>query len=194
MLLLPLAIYLFVCLWTYHPGDPGWSHAGDAGPVRNTGGTIGAWIADIGFYFIGVSAYLMPMLLLFASWRMARPEPADAIQIDPPFRLVGGGYVSPADLDKCIKDGLGLRWAFMGPFETIELNAPGGIPDYCERFGAGWERMSNAQAGTYAGKNLDAVMSQWTAISGGDAMAAKTKWRNRRLAALGVHKKDQPEA
>lgn len=110
------------------------------------------------------------------------------------FRLVGGGYVSPADLDKCIKDGLGLRWAFMGPFETIELNAPGGIPDYCERFGAGWERMSNAQAGTYAGQNLDAVMSQWQAISGGDAMATKTKWRNRRLAALGVHKKDQPEA
>src|SRR5688572_8375197 len=90
LLLLPLAIYLFVCLWTYHPGDPGWSHAGDAGPVRNTGGTIGAWIADIGFYFIGVSAYLMPMLLLFTSWRMARPEPADAIQIEPPFRLVGG--------------------------------------------------------------------------------------------------------
>ena len=24
----------------------------------------------------------------------------------------------------------------MGPFETIELNAPGGIPDYCARYGA----------------------------------------------------------
>ena len=41
------------------------------------------------------------------------------------FRLVGEGYVSPQDLDKTIKDGLGLRWSFMGPFETIELNAPG---------------------------------------------------------------------
>lgn len=109
------------------------------------------------------------------------------------FRLVGGGYVSPQDLDKCIKDGLGLRWAFMGPFETIELNAPGGIPDYCARFGAAWERMSNAQAGTYAGKNLDAVMSQWQPLDSPDAMAARTKWRNRRLAALGVHKKSQPE-
>lgn len=109
------------------------------------------------------------------------------------FRLVGGGYVSPQDLDKTIKDGLGLRWAFMGPFETIELNAPGGIPDYCARFGAGWERMSNAQAGTYAGKNLDAVMSQWKPLASGDAMASRTKWRNRRLAALGVHKKGQPE-
>ena len=72
----------------------------------------------------------------------------------------------PQDLDKCIKDGLGLRWAFMGPFETIELNAPGGIPDYCARFGAGWENMSKAEPGTYAGKNLDAVMSQWQPIAG----------------------------
>jgi hypothetical protein len=23
----------------------------------------------------------------------------------------------------------------MGPFETIDLNAPGGVPDYAERFG-----------------------------------------------------------
>ena len=43
------------------------------------------------------------------------------------FRLVQEGYVSPEDLDHTIADGLGLRWAFMGPFETIELNAPGGI-------------------------------------------------------------------
>src|SRR6185436_8081764 len=50
------------------------------------------------------------------------------------FRLVGEGYVSPRDLDKTIKDGLGLRWSFLGPFETIELNAPGGIADYCARY------------------------------------------------------------
>jgi 3-hydroxyacyl-CoA dehydrogenase len=109
------------------------------------------------------------------------------------FRLVGGGYISPQDLDKTIKDGLGLRWSFMGPFETIELNAPGGIPDYCQRFGDGWERMSNAQPGTYAGKNLEAVMSQWEPIADADASAARMQWRNRRLAALGLHKKSQPE-
>ena len=51
------------------------------------------------------------------------------------MRLVGEGFVSAEDLDKTIRDGLGLRWAFMGPFETIELNAPGGIPDYCARYG-----------------------------------------------------------
>ena len=50
------------------------------------------------------------------------------------FRLVGEGYISAEDLDHTIKDGLGLRWSFLGPFETIELNAPGGIPDYCARY------------------------------------------------------------
>jgi len=51
------------------------------------------------------------------------------------FRLVEDGYVNSADVDKAVKDGLGLRWAFMGPFETIDLNAPGGIRDYCGRYG-----------------------------------------------------------
>ena len=46
------------------------------------------------------------------------------------MRLVGEGYVSAADVDKTIAHGLGLRWSFMGPFATIELNAPGGVADY----------------------------------------------------------------
>lgn len=29
------------------------------------------------------------------------------------------------DIDATVRDGLSLRWAFMGPFETIDLNAPG---------------------------------------------------------------------
>ena len=48
-----------------------------------------------------------------------------AVLLSEAFRLVEDGYVTPQDLDKTIKDGLGLRWSFMGPFETIELNAPG---------------------------------------------------------------------
>ena len=51
------------------------------------------------------------------------------------MRLVGEGYVSPQDLDKTVRDGLGLRWSFMGPLATIELNAPGGVADYCARYG-----------------------------------------------------------
>jgi len=45
------------------------------------------------------------------------------------WRLVKEDYCSVDDLDKTLKDGLGLRWSFMGPFETIDLNAPGGVRD-----------------------------------------------------------------
>ena len=51
------------------------------------------------------------------------------------LRLVGEGVVTPQDLEETVKNGLGLRWSFMGPLETIELNAPGGIADYCSRYG-----------------------------------------------------------
>ena len=49
------------------------------------------------------------------------------------FRLVRDGVMSVEDVDACVKDGLGLRWSFMGPFETIDLNAPGGVADYAVR-------------------------------------------------------------
>jgi 3-hydroxyacyl-CoA dehydrogenase len=51
------------------------------------------------------------------------------------FKLVGSGIVSAADLDKAICDGLGLRWSFMGPMQTIHLNAPEGVAQYVERYG-----------------------------------------------------------
>jgi L-gulonate 3-dehydrogenase len=64
-----------------------------------------------------------------------------AVLLSEAFRLVESGYVSPQDLDKTLKDGLGLRWSFMGPFATIELNAPGGF----RRYGPSLARLSGAE-------------------------------------------------
>lgn len=61
-------------------------------------------------------------------------------------RLVEDGYVTPADLDKTVWAGLGRRWAFMGPFETIDLNAPGGVEDYAGRYAASLFAMACAQS------------------------------------------------
>ena len=63
------------------------------------------------------------------------------------MRLVGEGYVSAEDLDKTVRDGLGLRWSFMGPLATIELNAPGGIADYCARYSGFYRRLARGAAG-----------------------------------------------
>jgi 3-hydroxyacyl-CoA dehydrogenase len=115
-----------------------------------------------------------------------------AVLLSEAFRLVGDGYVSPQDLDKTVKDGLGLRWSFMGPFETIDLNAPGGIPDYCLRYGASLAHLSAASPDLYAGGNLDRILAAWGLPPAPDRIAARMRWRDRRLAALKAHKRSQP--
>ena len=50
------------------------------------------------------------------------------------WRLIRDGVVSPQDLDVVMKDGMGMRYAFMGPMETIHLNAEG-THNYCDRYG-----------------------------------------------------------
>jgi 3-hydroxyacyl-CoA dehydrogenase len=111
------------------------------------------------------------------------------------FRLVGEGVVSPQDLDKTIRDGLGLRWAFMGPFETIELNAPGGIPDYCARYAPSLSQLTGASDGPdpFGADNVDAVVKAWRGAQTSERIAALTRWRDRRLAALQAHKRAQPK-
>ncbi|MGE3868466.1 MAG: 3-hydroxyacyl-CoA dehydrogenase [Pseudorhodoplanes sp.] len=110
------------------------------------------------------------------------------------FRLVGEGYVSPQDLDHTIKDGLGLRWSFMGPFETIELNAPGGIPDYCARYTGFYKRLQAAPAApqSYGEANVAQIVREWNQAATPERIARRMQWRDERLAALAAHKKTQP--
>jgi len=109
------------------------------------------------------------------------------------FRLIGAGYVSAADLDKTIRDGLGLRWSFMGPVETIELNAPGGIADYCARYSGFYKRLqaNPAPSSVYQPANTARIIRSWGKPLAAEGHAAKTRWRDRRLAALAAHKRAQ---
>jgi 3-hydroxyacyl-CoA dehydrogenase len=111
------------------------------------------------------------------------------------FRLVGEGYVSAEDVDHCVKNGLGTRWSFIGPFETIELNAPGGVPDYCARYTGFYKRLASQAAGpsVYDGDNLKNVVAAWEYEATPERIARRTRERNERLAALAAHKKSQPE-
>jgi L-gulonate 3-dehydrogenase len=109
------------------------------------------------------------------------------------FRLVQDGVVSPEDLDHTIADGLGLRWAFMGPFETIELNAPDGIADYCRRYAPWFRRYMQdlPPASTWDDSNWQAVAAAWGPTPTAQSVAKKSQWRNTRLAALAAHKRAQ---
>ena len=114
-----------------------------------------------------------------------------AVLLAEAFRMVEEGVASPQDVDKTIRDGLGLRWSFMGPFETIELNAPGGIPDYCARYGAslaGTARESS-RGDPFGPGAVEAIVRDWPDVQTPERVAALSDWRDGRLAALKAHKK-----
>ena len=91
LLLLPLAVYLFACLGSYAPADPGWSHAGDpARPIHNFGGAFGAWLADLSFYLLGIVSYTLPVLLLVVGYVVLRGATTrERSPLEPTLRLVG---------------------------------------------------------------------------------------------------------
>lgn len=109
------------------------------------------------------------------------------------FRLVSQGYITPQDLDHTIADGLGLRWAFMGPFETIELNAPDGIPDYCRRFTPWFRRYMADQPKPEVWDDAEwqKAVAAWGQAPSREQIAQKSRWRDERLAALMAHKRGQ---
>jgi L-gulonate 3-dehydrogenase len=106
------------------------------------------------------------------------------------LRLVAHGYVSPEDVDRCVRDGLGLRWSFMGPFETIDLNAPGGVADYAARYGGFYDRLE-AQPLPSAGWKHEVVAridADRRAALPAEDLPSRQVWRDRRLMALLAHK------
>ena len=107
------------------------------------------------------------------------------------WRLVKEDHVSVEDLDKCIKDGLGLRWSFMGPFETIDLNAPGGVADYATRYGTVLHGMMlNIKNDLWNDALVTEVDAERRRIMPQAKHGEREAWRDRRLMALIAHKRD----
>lgn len=59
------------------------------------------------------------------------------------WRLVQDGVISVKDIDLVMSEGLGMRYAFIGPIETMHLNAPEGMEDYLQRYSEGMKRVLN---------------------------------------------------
>jgi L-gulonate 3-dehydrogenase len=106
------------------------------------------------------------------------------------FRLVAEGYASVEDVDIGIRDGLALRWSFIGPFETIDLNAPGGVRDYANRYQGIYEQIfpSSQWRADWSGPVMDAIEADRRKRLPADRLAARQVWRDRRLMALAAHK------
>jgi L-gulonate 3-dehydrogenase len=107
------------------------------------------------------------------------------------FRLVADGFASVEDVDIGIRDGLALRWSFMGPFETIDLNAPGGVRDYVERYQGIYSNIfpQMLRRVDWAGDVMKTVEAERSRRLPREDLGERQVWRDRRLMALVAHKK-----
>jgi L-gulonate 3-dehydrogenase len=104
------------------------------------------------------------------------------------LRLFRDGYASAEDIDKAVRDGLGRRWAFMGPLETIDLNAPKGAGDYAARYGGLYTRVDARRDAAPWDEGLIArLVVELRERRPAEALDARQGWRDRRLMALTAH-------
>ena len=107
------------------------------------------------------------------------------------FRLVDQGYAGVEDVDVGIREGLALRWSFMGPFETIDLNAPGGVRDYADRYQGIYSGIfpSSQWRVDWSGPVMDVIEPERRKKLAADKLVERQAWRDRRLIALAAHKR-----
>ena len=86
-------------------------------------------------------------------------------------------------MDDTVCHGLGRRWTLLGPLATINLNAPGGVADYLDRYGPTMARLSDSAA---RGEAFTRKAGEITAAAmpGSERVAALSRSRDRKLAAL----------
>jgi 3-hydroxyacyl-CoA dehydrogenase len=102
------------------------------------------------------------------------------------YRLVDDGITDVAGIEAVMRLGLGPRWALSGPFETAELNTPGGIRAHAARMGPAYARMGAERGETvdwHAGL-IAQVEAQRRAEVALDRLPARAAWRARAVAAL----------
>ncbi len=62
------ALFVLLSLMTYQLSDPGWFHVSNSGVIANSGGQVGAYIADALYFAFGYFAYLLPITIVYVAW------------------------------------------------------------------------------------------------------------------------------
>jgi 3-hydroxyacyl-CoA dehydrogenase len=101
------------------------------------------------------------------------------------YCLVRDGVASVEDVDRIVRDGLGLRWSVLGPFETVDLNTRGGIEAHAARLGPAYARMGaeRGQHDPWTPELVAKVTAQRRAVLPLERWGERVRWRDRALMA-----------
>jgi 3-hydroxyacyl-CoA dehydrogenase len=102
------------------------------------------------------------------------------------YCLVRDGVASVEDIDRLVRDGLGLRWAVAGPFEVADLNTTGGIARHAERLGAAYAEMGaeRGQQDPWTPDLVAEVQSQRRRVLPLEQWGDRVRWRDRSMMLL----------
>ncbi|MCV6590449.1 MAG: DNA translocase FtsK 4TM domain-containing protein, partial [Marinobacterium sp.] len=91
LVLTGLLLLLLLTLIGYDAQDPGWSHTGAQTEVSNFTGRFGAWLADLMVSVLGLSAWLVPILIAIPLVRFLRRKNSEFAETAPYFMVRTGG-------------------------------------------------------------------------------------------------------
>ncbi|MGZ4958061.1 MAG: DNA translocase FtsK [Methylomonas sp.] len=64
------ALFFLIALVTFSSDDPGWSHSTSSQTIHNACGLLGAWSANFVLYFLGLMAYLIPIMIFWYGYML----------------------------------------------------------------------------------------------------------------------------
>ena len=134
-----LALYLFLSLASYRASDPGLLNSGVDDTVRNAGGRLGAWIADLLFNLFGYVAWLLPVMAGFAAWRVFRERRDDDALADNRHRVLAWS---------------GFTAAVVGAAGLAHLHLSSGMPFESGGIVGRWIGSGFANAASFTGATL----------------------------------------
>ena len=102
------------------------------------------------------------------------------------YCLVRDGVTEVEEIDRIMRDGLGLRWSVIGPFETADLNMRGGIAAHARQMGPAYARMGaeRGQNDPWSAKLVAQVTAARRALLPLAEWEKRVAWRDRALMAL----------
>lgn len=141
ILILTGALFVLLSLFTYQLSDPGWSHVSRSGAdIVNSGGQVGAYLADALFFAFGYFAYFLPPVLVFVAWAILKDVHSLKTTDQSALLLRSVGFIM------IISGGCGLLSLEPQIKPMDSIHSAGGIIG--QAVGGGWYQLLNLQGAT----------------------------------------------